>query len=67
MDIIFWSMQTVFEWQWWVEFNNEGNWKMNENLNIKTCTTAVENQFCKGNMECHNLIFAEAMEKMLEE
>ena len=40
---------------------------MNEKLNIETCTTAVENPFSNGTVECYNLIVAEAMEKMLED
>ena len=50
----------------WAEFNNEGYQQMNEKLNIETCTTAAENPFSNGIMECHNLIVAETMEKTLE-
>ena len=40
---------------------------MNEKKDIETCTAAVESSFSNGAVECHNLIVAEAMEKMLED
>ena len=40
---------------------------MNEKLNIETCTIAAKSLFGNGTVECHNLIVAEAMEKMLED
>ena len=46
---------------------NEGYWKMNENLNIRRLTTAVEITFGNGIMEHHDLKVAEAMEKMSED
>ena len=48
-------------------FNNEDYRKMNEKLNIETCTKAVESSFSNSIVENHNLIVAEAMEKMLDE
>ena len=49
------------------EFDNEGYHQRNEKLNIETYTTAEESPFSNGTVECHNLIVAEAMEKMLED
>ena len=40
---------------------------MNEKLNIETCTIAAESPFSNGTVEYHNLIVAEAMEKILED
>ena len=40
---------------------------MNEKLNIETCTTAAESPFSGGTVGCHNLMVAEAMEKVLED
>ena len=36
-------------------------------MNTETCTTATESLFSNGNVEHHNLIVAEAMEKTLED
>ena len=49
------------------EYNNEGYRQINEKLNIETSTTAAENPFNNGTVECHNLIVSEAMEKTLED
>ena len=40
---------------------------MNENRNIETCTTAAKSPFTNGIVGCHNLIVAEALEKILED
>ena len=49
------------------ELNNEGYQQMNDKLKAETCTTAAKSPFSSGTVKCHNLIMAEAMEKMLED
>ena len=67
MDIIFCNSQTFYFSDNGVEFDNEDYQQINEKLNIETSTTAVESSFSNGSVECHNLIVAEAIEKMLED